>query len=244
MQWQEHLQCDQCLPAGRDCSFWVQSRISGGRKLGKASTPGAGWERKAAISLLVCADIAYPTDSHCVSLAPNPMLPSCAASPQVAGSAPACCPLLITSVLEFHQKDINWQKKKARSLQRVQSREGCVVNTVFAHFRGDAGFRVILESIGVMTRRDIFRSVLTISSAFCFILLSLVYYSLVQVIFIKEKLFRRKLGALGQPGFRRNRHRTGVFPNAMKQSILEWSNTSSFSVHGRIGSRIDKSRDF
>lgn len=80
-------------------------------------TPGVGWEGKAAVSLLECVVGAYPTDSHRVPLALNLELPSCTAYPRhwVASFVPACCPLLITSALEFHQKAVNWQKKKKKA---------------------------------------------------------------------------------------------------------------------------------
>lgn len=90
-------------------------------------TPGVGWEGKGAVSLLECVVGAYPTDSHRVPLALNPELPSCTAYPRhwVASFVLACCPLVITSALEFHQKAVNWQKKK--SLKPAEGAEpgGC-----------------------------------------------------------------------------------------------------------------------
>lgn len=45
---------------------------------------------------------------------------------------------------------------------------------MFAHVQADAGFQVILQSIGVVPRKIIFKSLLTATSALCFILQSLV----------------------------------------------------------------------
>lgn len=86
-------------------------------------------------------------------MAPNPALPSCAVCPQY--WALSLLPFgdgISTGVLS---KSCQVAEKKARSFQRVQSqrcsqraRQGCVGNTMFAHFQGDAGSQVILESIG------------------------------------------------------------------------------------------------
>lgn len=100
-------------------------------------TPGVGWEGKAAVSLLECVVGAYPTDSHRVPLALNPELPSCTAYPQhwVASFVPACCPLLITSALEFHQKAVNWQKKK----KKLEACGGCRAGVLWSErLGGDA----------------------------------------------------------------------------------------------------------
>lgn len=119
----ERLKWNRCLPRRRDGFCWIQRRIHGreeGWESFRNKIPGVGWGGRTAVKLgredtvLVCVVGAYPSDSHHVSLALNPVLPSCAASPQHwAGSLPACCPLLITSALEVHQKAINRQKKKA-----------------------------------------------------------------------------------------------------------------------------------
>lgn len=189
-------------------------------------TPGVGWEGKAAVSLLACVVRACPTDSHRVSLAPNPALPSCAAYPRHWGGrlCPCCCPLLITSVLEFHQKAVNWPKKGLKPAEGAEpggcgqkAGQGCVANTMFARFRGDAGFRVILESVGVMARREIFRSVVTTTSAFCFILLSLFYCSLVQVLLSQKESVLEITGSIGTAGMRVQKER------AQNQSVAQWN---------------------
>lgn len=71
---------------------------------------------------------------------------------------------------------------------------------MFAHFHGDAGFRAIPENVGIMARTDIFRSVLTTASAFCFVLLSLYCCSLVQVLFSEKERGLEITGSIGTAG--------------------------------------------
>lgn len=79
-------------------------------------------------------------------------------------SFPPCpsTPLLFIPVLELHQKALKWQKDWEPT-------------------------RVILESSWVISRMDIFSPVLTITSAFCFVLLSVFNCKLVQVLPSQKK---------------------------------------------------------
>lgn len=87
-------------------------------------------------------------------------------------SFPPCpsTPLLFIPVLELHQKALKWQKDWEPT-------------------------RVILESSWVISRMDIFSPVLTITSAFCFVLLSVFNCKLVQVLPSQKK---KKILILGR----------------------------------------------
>lgn len=87
---------------------------------------------------------------------------------------------------------VGWERKAAGSwlvsVVGACPTDSCRISLAPNH--GDAGFWVILERVGVMARTGGFRSVLTTASAFYFILQSLFYCHLVQVLFV----FLRKKG--------------------------------------------------
>lgn len=81
-----------------------------------------------------------------------------------------CCPLMMASALEVPQKAVKWQKKSWKlSEVQSQSQAGLCWEHRVCSLQGDAGFWVILESIRVVPRKKISKSLLTTSAfvSFC-----------------------------------------------------------------------------
>lgn len=90
-----------------------------GWKSFSSEIPGAGWEGNTAVSVLVHVVTAFPSDPTLSPWLQTQHFPAVRRVPST-GLFP-CCPLMMASALEFPQKAVKWQKKKAGSFQRVQS---------------------------------------------------------------------------------------------------------------------------
>jgi len=193
-------------PSGRDGSCRVHSRVWGRIMVGKASAikpqalVGKGNHHEVPLRVRSAFTPPIPTASPWLRTRRFP-----AAQPVPAlGSrlCPSCCPVLLTSVLEFHQKALNRQKNKGPEGCRgcgaggPRSGRGWAANAVGAGFQGDAGCRVILS--WVMARTDVFRSVdKETALAFRFVLLSRFDCSLAQVLFSPEERGLEGTGSTG-----------------------------------------------
>lgn len=110
-----------------------------------------------------------------------------------------------------------------------------------------AEFRGILESSWVISRMDIFSPVLPITSAFCFVLLSVFNCKLVQVLPSQKKKNSNSGDnptVLGHPGTPQQRKQNWGFPQQNEMTRFGMGNPNNFSINRRHRSRTDKNRGF
>lgn len=145
-------------------------------------------------------------------MAPNPALPSCAACPQHWALSLLPFDDGISTGVSSKSCQVA-EKKRLEAFRGCRARgaveSSCVGNTMFAHFQGDAGFWVILERVEVVPRREIFKSLLTTTSALCFILQNLVCCKF----FIPQK--ESVLEITGSIGTSRMRFQESTFSSAL-----------------------------